>query len=221
MSAPDAGLRVMVVDDHEVVRNGIKAILGAQPDIEIVAEAATVERATAEAQRVAPDVVVMDVRLPDGSGVEATRDIRAHREQTRVLMLTSFPDDEALLASVVAGASGFLLKQVRGGDLVSAVRAVARGKVLYEPGAERSVTARLRAGQRLDRDPLLARLSPQEEQILDMIAAGLTNRQIGEQLGLAEKTVKNYVSGVLSKLHVARRSEAATYLVTHTRTPGI
>jgi two-component system response regulator DevR len=213
-------LRVMLVDDHEVVRNGIRAMLQAEEDIDVSAEAGTVREAIDEADRARPDVVVMDVRLADGSGIEATREIRAQQPATRVLMLTSFADDEALFASIMAGASGYVLKQVHSGDLVRAIRAVGAGESLLDPAVTTSVLDRLRKGKHLMRDEKLARLSPQEERILGLIADGRTNREIGEELHLAEKTVKNYVSSILSKLEVARRAEAAAYLARHTTTPG-
>jgi DNA-binding NarL/FixJ family response regulator len=213
-------LRVMLVDDHEVVRNGIRAMLQAEDDIVVTAEAGTVQEAIDEAERSRPDVIVMDVRLADGSGIEATREIRARRPQTQVLMLTSFADDEALFASIMAGASGYVLKQVKSGELLRAIRTVGRGESLLDPAVTTSVLDRLRKGKHLVQDEKLARLSPQEERILTLVADGKTNRQIGEELGLAEKTVKNYVSSILSKLEVARRSEAAVYLVRHTQTPG-
>jgi DNA-binding NarL/FixJ family response regulator len=213
-------LRVMLVDDHEVVRNGIRAMLQAEDDIVVTAEAGTVRAAIDEADRARPDVVVMDVRLADGSGIEATREIRAQHPATRVLMLTSFADDEALFASIMAGASGYVLKQVHAGDLVRAIRSVGAGESLLDPAVTTSVLDRLRKGKHLMRDEKLARLSPQEERILGLVADGRTNREIGEELHLAEKTVKNYVSSILSKLEVARRAEAAAYLARHTTTPG-
>ncbi|HEX6675949.1 MAG TPA: response regulator transcription factor [Actinomycetes bacterium] len=213
-------LRVMLVDDHEVVRDGIKALLAGAEDVVVCAEAGSVRGAVAEAERALPDVVVMDVRLSDGSGIEATRDIRARRPATQVLMLTSFADDEALFASIMAGAAGYVLKQVKGGDLVRAIRTVGQGQSLLDPAVTRGVLDRLRRGKHLLRDEKLARLSPQEERILGLVAAGRTNRQVGEELGLAEKTVKNYVSSILGKLEVARRAEAAAYLARHTTTPG-
>jgi two-component system response regulator DevR len=213
-------LRVMLVDDHEVVRDGIRAMLHAEEDIVVAAEAATVREAVDEADRARPDIVVMDVRLADGSGIEATREIRAHQPAIRVLMLTSFADDEALFASIMAGASGYVLKQVRSGELVRAIRAVGRGESLLDPAVTTAVLDRLRKGKHLMRDEKLARLSPQEERILGLVADGRTNRESGEELNLAEKTVKNYVSSILSKLEVARRAEAAAYLARHTTTPG-
>jgi len=218
MDAPP--LRVMLVDDHEVVRDGIKALLAASDDVVVCAEAASMRQAVAEADRALPDVVVMDVRLSDGSGIEATRDIRAARPKTQVLMLTSFADDEALYASIMAGAAGYVLKQIQGGELVRAIRAVGAGQSLLDPAVTRGVLDRLRKGKHLLRDEKLARLSPQEERILGLVADGRTNRQVGEELGLAEKTVKNYVSSILAKLEVARRAEAAAYLARHTTTPG-
>jgi len=213
-------LRVMLVDDHEIVRNGIRGMLDAEDDIVVTAEAGSVVDAVSEAARTRPDVVVMDVRLTDGSGIEATREIRAAHPDTKVLMLTSFADDEALFASIMAGASGYVLKQVKPGDLLRAIRAVGAGESLLDPAVTSAVLDRLRKGKHLMRDEKLARLSPQEERILAAVADGKTNREIGEELHLAEKTVKNYLSSILSKLEVARRAEAAAYLARHTTTPG-
>jgi DNA-binding NarL/FixJ family response regulator len=195
-------------------------MLEAEEDIVVTTEAGSVREAVDEAARTRPDVIVMDVRLSDGSGIEATREIRANRPETKVLMLTSFADDEALFASIMAGASGYVLKQVKSGDLLRAIRAVGAGDSLLDPSVTNAVLDRLRRGKHLMKDEKLARLSPQEERILELIAQGWTNRQIGEELGLAEKTVKNYVSSILSKLEVARRAEAAAYLARHTTTPG-
>ena len=213
-------LRVLLVDDHEVVRDGVKALLQATDDIIVTGEAGSVREAIDEADRTRPDVVVMDVRLADGSGIEATREIRAKHEKTAVIMLTSFADDEALFASIMAGAAGYVLKQVKGGELVRAIRTVGKGESLLDPAVTSSVLDRLRKGKHLMTDEKLARLSPQEERILALIADGKTNKEIGEDLNLAEKTVKNYVSSILSKLEVARRAEAAAYLARHTTTPG-
>lgn len=213
-------LRLMLVDDHEVVRSGLKTMLEAAGDVRVVAEAGTVRDAIVQAERTKPDVIVMDVRLADGSGIEATREIRAQSPETKVLMLTSFADDEALFASIMAGASGYVLKQIRGDDLVRAIRSVGRGNSLLDPAVTATVLERLRKGKHLLRDERLARLSAQEERILTLVAEGHTNRQIGAQLKLAEKTVKNYVSTILSKLEVGRRAEAAAYLARHTSTPG-
>jgi two-component system response regulator DevR len=210
----------MLVDDHEVVRDGIRALLEPAEDIVICAEAGSVREAIDEAERTRPDVVVMDVRLADGSGIEATREIRAQRPKTQVLMLTSFADDEALFASIMAGASGYVLKQIQGAEIVKAIREVGQGKSLLDPQVTKSVLDRLRKGKHLMKDEKLARLSPQEERILSLVADGQTNKEIGEELHLAEKTVKNYVSSILSKLEVGRRAEAAAYLARHTQTPG-
>jgi DNA-binding NarL/FixJ family response regulator len=214
-----ARIRILLVDDHEVVRDGVKSLINANNDLAVVAEAGTVADAIEQALRTKPDVVVMDVRLADGSGIEATREIRAKLEKTQVLMLTSFADDEALFASIMAGAAGYVLKQIRGGELIRAIREVGSGKSLLDPEVTRSVLDRLRKGKNM-RDEKLARLSAQEERILTLIAKGQTNGQIGKELKLAEKTVKNYVSTILSKLEVARRAEAAAYLARHTTMPG-
>jgi DNA-binding NarL/FixJ family response regulator len=211
---------VLLVDDHEVVRSGVKALLQATEDIVVTAEAGSVRDAIDEADRTRPDVVVMDVRLADGSGIEATREIRAKHPKTAVVMLTSFADDEALFASIMAGAAGYVLKQVKGGELVRAIRTVGKGESLLDPAVTSAVLDRLRKGKHLLKDEKLARLSPQEERILSLVADGKTNKEIGEELNLAEKTVKNYVSSILSKLEVARRAEAAAYLARHTTMPG-
>jgi DNA-binding NarL/FixJ family response regulator len=213
-------LRVLLVDDHEVVRGGVKLLLQATEDIVVTAEAGSVREAVDEADRTRPDVVVMDVRLADGSGIEATREIRAKHPKTQVVMLTSFADDEALFASIMAGAAGYVLKQVKGGELVRAIRTVGRGGSLLDPAVTSTVLDRLRKGKHLLRDEKLARLSPQEERILALVAEGKTNKEIADELGLAEKTARNYVSSILSKLEVARRAEAAAYLARHTTTPG-
>lgn len=213
-------LRVMIVDDHEVVRNGIRALLEDEGGMTISAEAGTVKEAIERAEWARPDVIVMDVRLADGSGIEATREIRAKLPKTQVLMLTTFADDDALFSSIMAGAAGYVLKQIKGGDLVRAVRAIGSGKNLLDPAVTKGVLDRLRKGKHLLKDERLARLSAQEERILNAIADGKTNRQIGDELHLAEKTVKNYVSSILSKLEVARRAEAAAYLARHTNPPG-
>jgi DNA-binding NarL/FixJ family response regulator len=216
----DQPIRVMLVDDHEVVRQGLRALLEAEGNIVVAGEAGGVRESIEVAESARPDVVVMDVRLVDGSGIEACREIRAARPQTKVIMLTSFSDDEALFASIMAGASGYVLKQVRGGDLVSSIKTVAGGGSLLDPAVTGTVLERLRKGKHFLKDERLARLSPQEERILAQVAEGKTNREIGEELHLAEKTVKNYVSSILSKLEVARRAEAAAYHARHTGTPG-
>ena len=213
-------VRVMLVDDHEVVRQGIKALLEADGGLMIVGEAGTVAEAVERASVLRPDVVVMDVRLADGSGIEATREIRAIRPETRVIMLTSFADDEALFASIMAGASGYVLKQIKGNDLVRSIKVVAEGGSLLDPSVTGAVLERLRKGKHLLKDEKLARLSAQEERILEFVADGKTNREIGAEMKLAEKTVKNYVSTILGKLEVTRRAEAAAYLARRTTTPG-
>ena len=213
-------VRIMIVDDHEVVRNGIKALLAEEDGLTVAAEAGGVREAVERAEWARPDVVVMDIRLPDGSGIDATREIRARLPNTQVLMLTTFADDEALFASIMAGAAGYVLKQVRSGDLVRAIRAVGAGQNLLDPAVTKAVLDRLRRGKHLLGDERLARLSAQEERILGEVADGKTNREIGVDLKLAEKTVKNYVSSILSKLEVARRAEAAAYLARHTHAAG-
>lgn len=205
-------LRVMLVDDHEVVRQGIRALLEAEDDLEIVAEASDGEEALGLAKTYRPHVVVMDVRMPGLGGVEACRALRDDDPDVQVIMLTSFSDDEALFNSIMAGAAGFVLKQIRGNDLVEAVRTVGSGGSLLDPGVTKRVLERLRKAKFEDKDPKLARLSPQEERILDMIAEGMTNREIAGQIHLSDKTVKNYVSTILQKLEVARRAEAASYV---------
>jgi two-component system response regulator DevR len=213
---PERPLRVMLVDDHDIVRDGIRALLERAEDVLICAEAATMRQAVDRADRSLPDLVIMDVRLPDGSGVEATREIRTAHPDVKVLMLTSFADDQALFASILAGAAGYVLKQINGEDLLRAVRTVAAGDSLLDAAVTAQVLERLRSDKHMLRDERLARLSPQEERILQLVADGLTNKEIGDQLGLAEKTVKNYMSSVLNKLQVVRRAEAAAYLARHT-----
>ena len=173
-----------------------------------------------QARGTRPDVIVMDVRLADGSGIEATRQIRAERPQTQVIMLTSFADEDALFASILAGAAGYVLKEIRGSDLVRAIRTVGEGKALLDPAMTATVLDKLRHARQLLKDEKLARLSPHEERILSMVADGKTNKDIAKELHLAEKTVKNYVSSILSKLEVARRAEAAAYLARRSQTPG-
>ena len=213
-------LRIMIVDDHELVRNGIKTLLTEEDGMTVAAEAGGVKEAIERAAWARPAVVVMDIRLPDGSGIDATREIRARLPETQVLMLTTFADDDALFASIMAGAAGYVLKQVRGQDLVRAIRAVGAGQNLLDPVVTKGLLDRLRKGKHLLNDERLARLSAQEERILGEVADGKTNRQIGADLQLAEKTVKNYVSSILSKLEVARRAGAAAYLARHTHSLG-
>jgi len=207
-----SSLRVVLADDHEIVRQGLKALIEAEEDIEVVGEASDGAQALQVARSYKPDVVVMDVRMPGGGGVEACRAIRDEVPDTQVIMLTSFSDDEALFNSIMAGAAGFVLKQIRGSDLVDAIRTVGRGESLLDPGVTARVLDRLRKAKFDEKDPKLARLSPQEERILDLIGEGLTNKEIGERIHLSDKTVKNYVSTILQKLEVARRAEAASYV---------
>jgi two-component system, NarL family, response regulator DevR len=204
-------VRVMLVDDHEVVRQGLRAMIEAHEDMEVVAEAGDAEEALLRARSYKPDVVVMDVRMPGRSGVEACRDIRAEHPDMAVLMLTSFSDDQALFDSIMAGAAGYVLKQIRGNDLVDGIRRVGAGESLLDPAVTARVLERVR-NPKGDEDPRLARLTPTESRILDLIAEGMTNREIGDRIHLAEKTVKNYVSTILNKLQVARRAEAAAYV---------
>ncbi|ALG08794.1 LuxR family transcriptional regulator [Kibdelosporangium phytohabitans] len=198
-------IQVFLLDDHEVVRKGVAALLGTNPDITVVGEASTAAEALAKVPALKPDVAVLDVRLPDGDGVQVCRDLRADMPDLKCLMLTSYSDDEALFESVMAGAAGYVLKEVRGGDLVRAIRTVAQGGSLLDPTATTRVLTRLRRGP----TDKLADLTEQERKVLELIGEGLTNRQIAERLFLAEKTVKNYVSNLLAKLGMRRRTQAA------------
>ena len=206
-------ITVFLLDDHEIVRRGIRDLLEAEGDIEVVGEASTAEQAVGRVHALDPDVAVLDVRLEEGNGIEACRDIRSLHPRTACLILTSFSDDEALFQAILAGAAGYLLKQIRTNDLVDAVRRVAAGQNLLDPAVTARVLERLRRGP--VEDQRLARLTEQEHKVLELLAEGLTNRQIGERLHLAEKTVKNYVTAVLSKLGMTRRTEAAVYAVRH------
>jgi two-component system, NarL family, response regulator DevR len=200
-------VRVFLVDDHEVVRRGVADLLEAEPDLEVVGEAGSASEALARVPALRPDVAVLDVRLPDGDGVSVCRELRSTTD-VACLMLTSFDDDEALFDAILAGAAGYVLKQVRGNDLVAAIRVVAAGGSTLDPRAARLVMERMRAQDQPDVDPL-ADLTDQERRVLALIGQGLTNRQIGAELYLAEKTVKNYVSSVLAKLGLERRVQAA------------
>lgn len=202
-------LKIFLVDDHEVVRRGVRDMLEAEADLEVVGEAGTVEEALHRVAATNPDVAVLDVRLPDGSGVELCREIRSRHPSIACLMLTSFDDDEALFEAILAGASGYVLKQVKGSDILEAVRAVGAGRSLLDPSLTSKVMERLRRGAA--EDPRLAGLSGQEQRILEFLAEGKTNRQIADEMFLAEKTVKNYVSNLLSKMGMSRRTEAAVY----------
>lgn len=207
----DVGMavRIFLLDDHELVRRGIRDLIWVEEDLTVVGEASTAAEALERIPQTKPDVAVLDVRLGDGSGIEVCRDIRSAHPEVACVMLTSFADDEALFASIMAGAAGYVLKQIRGADLVAAIRRVAAGESLLDPAVTARVLERLRRPQP-EADPL-ASLSPQERRILDLIAEGKTNRQIGESMFLAEKTVKNYVSHLLTKLGMERRAEAAAY----------
>jgi len=207
--------RLLVVDDHEVVRQGLVALLDRREGFQIVGEAGTVAEAIEQADTLEPDIVVMDVRLPDGSGIEACREIRAEHPGTRVVMLTSFPDEEAVLSAIVAGASGYLLKQVRARDLVAALEAVGRGESLLDPAVTEKVLERIRRIAAGPVDDEIAQLTSQEQKILALVAEGKTNKEIAADVFLSDKTVKNYVSSILSKLNLERRAQAAAYVAKH------
>jgi two-component system response regulator DevR len=202
-------VRVFLLDDHEVVRRGLRELLEAAGDLEVVGEAGTAQEAISRIPPTRPDVAVLDVRLPDGDGIEVCRDVRSSHPEIQCLILTSFTDDQALLQAILAGASGYVAKQLKGDDIVDAVRRVAAGQSLLDPAVAARARERLRAEPM--EDERVARLSAQERTILDLIADGLTNRQIATELNLAEKTVKNYVSNLLSKMGMERRTQAAVY----------
>ena len=200
--------RIFLLDDHEVVRRGVRDLLEAEDDLTVVGEAGTAEEAIGRIPATTPNVAVLDVRLPDGDGIEVCREVRSRHPEIACIMLTSFADDEAVYAAIMAGASGYVLKQVRGTELVDGIRRVARGESLLDPLVTTRILERIRHSET---DDELAGLTDQERKILELISDGLTNRQIGEQMFLAEKTVKNYVSNLLSKLGMSRRTEAAAY----------
>jgi two-component system response regulator DevR len=206
-------ITVFLLDDHEIVRRGLRDLLEAEQDIKVVGEASTQDQAVGRVHALDPDVAVLDVRLQEGNGVEACREIRSLHPRTACLILTSFADDQALFEAIMAGAAGYVLKQIRANDLVDAVRRVAAGQNLLDPAVTARVLERLRRGP--EEDELIARLSAQEHQVLLLLAEGLTNRQIAERLYLAEKTIKNYVTSVLSKMGLTRRTEAAVYAARH------
>lgn len=210
METGEGKIRVFLLDDHEVVRQGVRSLIEADGDMLVVGEAGTAEAALRTIPEARPRVAVLDVRLPDGSGVEVCRELRAHYPEVACLMLTSFSDDEALLDAIMAGASGYVLKEVGGSDLLGDIRKVAAGHSLLDPELTDRALRRVRAGQQEEREN---HLTPQEERILSHIAEGMTNRQIAESMYLSEKTVKNYVSNLLAKLGVSRRTEAAVYAV--------
>jgi two-component system, NarL family, response regulator DevR len=211
-------VRVFLLDDHEIVRRGVRELLEVEDDFEVVGEAGTAAEALARIAVAAPNVAIIDMRLPDGNGVEVCREVRSRHPEVQCVVLTSFADDEALFDSIMAGAAGYLLKQIAGNDLVDAVRRVAGGQSLLDPNVTARVLERLRNGP--VQDERLARLTDQERKILDLIAEGLTNRQIGERMFLAEKTVKNYVSNLLGKLGMERRTEAAVFATRLARPSG-
>ena len=200
-------IRVFLVDDHELVRRGISALLSAEADIEVIGEASTAAQARARIRATRPDVAVLDVRLPDGSGIDVCREVRSDNPDVKCLILTGYDDDEAIYAAVLAGAAGYVIKDVQGSGLIDSLRKVAAGKKLIHPSMSGRVVQRITDTHHSD--PRLESLSAREHDILPLIAEGLTNREIGERLGLAEKTVKNYISGLLSKLGLQRRTQAA------------
>ena len=208
MAATDK-LKILIVDDHDIVRKGLAMLISRQEDLSVVAEAGTVAEAVEKARESVPDVVVMDIRLPDGSGIEACREIRDENNDIKVLMLTSYSDEEAVMGSIMAGASGYLLKEIRSQEIVDAIRRVGAGQSLLDPSVTASVLERVRRGKEED---VLAQLTEQEQKILELIADGKTNREIAGQINLSDKTVKNYVSNILGKLEVSRRSQAAALL---------
>jgi DNA-binding NarL/FixJ family response regulator len=215
---PARPIRAFLVDDHELVRRGLRDLLGTADDIEVIGEAASVGEALVAITAAIPDVAVLDVRLPDGSGVELCREIRSRTPSVNCLMLTSYADDEALLAAVLAGASGFVLKQILGANLVDAVRTVGTGGSLLDAGSTAALMARLRSG---DGEPNpLAELTNQEREVFALIGEGMTNRQIGEKMFLAEKTIKNYVSRILAKLDLQRRTQVAVMATKLQEKPG-
>ncbi len=208
-------LRIVLVDDHEVVRVGVRALIERQPGMEVVGEAATAREAVALVEKLAPDVVLLDIRLPGTSGLEACQQIKALRRGTRVIILTSFPDEEVIFDAIAAGADGYVLKQIGSDDLIRALERVGRGESLLDPSVTDRVFAKMREVRQQERAHAFAGLSAQEMQILALIAEGNTNREIGDALHLSEKTVRNYVSAMLNKLSVSSRAEAAAYAARH------
>ncbi len=203
--------RVMIVDDHEIVREGLRSLLGRRQELTLVGEADSVASAIEEARETEPDVIIMDIRLPDGSGVEACREIRSERPETKVLMLTSYADEDAVFASIMAGAVGYILKETRTVTLIEAIERVMRGESLLDPAVTQRVLERVRSGN-MEEDEELALLTEQERKVIDLIGEGRTNREIGKDICLSDKTVKNYVSSILHKLKMRRRSEAAAFI---------
>jgi two-component system, NarL family, response regulator DevR len=208
-------LRILLVDDHEVVRLGVRALIERQAGMEVVGEAGTVREAINQAEKLAPDVVVLDIRLPGGDGLEACRQIKARRPDTRVIVLTSFPDDKVLFDAIDAGADGYVLKQIGSDDLIHALESVGQGQNLLDPSLTNRLFAKVREARRHERAHAFADLTAQELQILALVAEGQTNREIGAGLQLSEKTVRNYVSIILSKLNLTSRAQAAAYAARH------
>lgn len=206
----DTPTKVLIVDDHEIVRKGLVMLISRQEDLVVAGEAGAAAEAVQKARELSPDVVVLDIRMPDGSGVEACRDIRAENPDVKVLMLTSYSDEEAVMGSIMAGASGYLLKEIRSEEIVDAIKRVGAGQSLLDPMVTASVLDRIRNGN--DADDGWNQLTSQEQRILESIAQGKTNREIAQEIHLSDKTVKNYVSNILGKLEVSRRSQAAAYL---------
>jgi two-component system response regulator DevR len=213
-------LRILVVDDHEVVRQGLVSLLDRREGFQVVAQAGTVAEAIEQAHRFQPDIVILDVRLPDGSGIEACREIRSDLPKTRVIMLTSYPDEEAVLSAIVAGASGYLLKQIRARDLVAAIQTVGHGESLLDPAVTEKVLDRVRRIATGTYTNEVAQLTGQEQKILLLVAEGKTNKEIASEIFLSDKTVKNYVSSILSKLNLERRAQAAAFVAKHRIDPG-
>jgi DNA-binding NarL/FixJ family response regulator len=213
-------IRLLLVDDHEVVRLGLRALFNRTGTIDVVGEAGTMREAIAEAIRLKPDVVLMDVRLPDGDGIEACREIRAECPDIRVLFLTSYPDETAVLSTVFAGAAGFLLKEIGGAALVQAIEAVAEGQSIFDPAAVQRMIAQLQPQSADEKPPLDDALSPRDEQILALVAEGKTNKEIAAELGLSDKTIKNLLSVIFQKLQISRRSQAAALFVKRATSHG-
>ncbi|MCH8838142.1 MAG: response regulator transcription factor [Candidatus Marinimicrobia bacterium] len=206
----DGPLKVLIVDDHDIVRKGLAMLISRQEDMLLAGEAGTAAEAVAKTRELSPDVIVMDIRLPDESGIEACREIRSQNPDVKVLMLTSYSDEEAVMASIMAGASGYLLKEIRSQEIIDAIKRVGAGQSLLDPSVTASVLERVRMGNK--EGDTLAQLSDQERRILELIADGMTNKEIAGEVSLSDKTVKNYVSNILGKLEVSRRSQAAAYM---------
>lgn len=210
-----APIRIFLLDDHEVVRRGMRELLESEPGFEVIGESGSAEEATRRIPALRPDVAILDGRLPDGSGIDVCRDVRSQDPSIAALILTSYDDDDALFAAIMAGAAGYVLKQVRGSDLIDMVRRVAAGQSTLDPSITAQVLERVRNGPPVDKE--LQRLTDQEQRILDLIGQGMTNRQIAGELFLAEKTVKNYVSSLLAKLGLSSRTQAAIFALKHPR----